>query len=56
MAGRTLADGAWDSWVFTPTFDFGAFAENPVTAAAPGGQLWGDYNQNDAIEAGDYTV
>jgi PEP-CTERM motif len=56
MASRPLTDGAWDSWVFTPTFDFTAFAENPMAAPAPGVLLFGDYNENDVIDAADYTV
>jgi hypothetical protein len=56
MTSRDLSDGAWDSWTFTPTFDFTAFAENPEAAPAPSEQLLGDYSQNDAIDAADYTV
>jgi hypothetical protein len=56
MANRELADGAWDSWTFSPTFDFSAFAENPQAAPAPTGQLFGDYNENNTIDAADYTV
>jgi hypothetical protein len=55
MASRTLADGSWDSWTFTPMFDFTAFAENPEAAPAPGG-LPGDYNQNGTVDAADYAV
>ena len=59
MAGRDLSDGAWDSWVFTPTFDFSAYAENPSAAAAPVvtvDPLPGDYNGNGKVDAADYSV
>ena len=31
-SGRTLSDGDWDSWTFTPTFSLTAFAENPIAS------------------------
>jgi len=35
MSGRTLSDGDWDSWTFSPTFDFMAFAANSLAAESP---------------------
>ena len=32
MSSRQLANGDWDSWAFTPDFNFETFAENPVAA------------------------
>ncbi|MEX2168998.1 MAG: hypothetical protein WD851_06790 [Pirellulales bacterium] len=55
MAGRVLADGTWDSWAFSPTFDFTAFATNPV-AAAPPIPLPGDYNGDDVVDLLDYQT
>jgi len=54
MAGRTLSDGCWDSWAFTPTYNFAAFAQNPVAAASP--FLPGDYDRNDTIDVADYQL
>jgi hypothetical protein len=54
MAGRDLVDGSWDSWVFTPTFDFTAFAENPVAAPPPNRP--GDFNFDGTVDVADYTV
>jgi hypothetical protein len=54
MASRTLSDGAWDSWVFTPNFDFTAFAENP--AAAPLPFPLGDYDHDGHVTASDYAT
>jgi len=51
MSGRMLSDGDWDSWAFTPTFDFTAAAENPHAANPPG-----DFNRDGIINAADYTV
>jgi hypothetical protein len=53
MASRTLADGAWDSWTFTPTFNFAAFAQNPQAAAPP---LLGDFNGDGRVDGTDYDV
>ena len=55
MADRTLTDGAWDSWAFTPSFDFSAFATKPL-AASPPTTLPGDYNGDDVVDALDYDV
>lgn len=57
MFERALSDGAWDSWTFSPTFNFAAYAQNPQAAAAPsGGGLAGDYSGNGTIDAADYAV
>jgi hypothetical protein len=56
MASRTLADGAWDSWTFTPNFSFMAFAMNPTAAAPPPGLLLGDFNNDGRVDAADYDV
>ena len=55
MAGRVLADGAWDSWAFSPTFDFTAFATNPI-AALLAATMPGDYNGDDVVDASDYEL
>ncbi|MEX2317170.1 MAG: hypothetical protein WD669_08460 [Pirellulales bacterium] len=52
MAGRMLTDGAWDSWTFSPTFNFAAFAANPQAAASP--YPLGDYDHSGVVDAGDY--
>jgi hypothetical protein len=54
MAGRTLAPGSWDSWAFSPTFNFAAYAENPTPAALPFSA--GDFNHDGAIDAADYSL
>jgi len=54
MASRTLADGTWDSWVFSPSFDFTAFAENPVAAPPP--YPPGDYDHDGDVTASDYAA
>jgi hypothetical protein len=51
---RTLSDGAWDSWAFTPTFDFTAFAENPVAAPPPAGP--GDFNSDGSVDQADFDL
>jgi hypothetical protein len=55
MSDRGLSDGVWDSWAFTPTFDFTAFAENPVAAPPPSDQP-GDFNGDGSVDAADYGV
>jgi hypothetical protein len=53
MAGRSLVDGSWDSWNFSPTFNFAAYAENPEPALpllAPG-----DYTRDGRVDADDYA-
>jgi hypothetical protein len=54
MAGRELVDGAWDSWVYSPTFDFASFAENPLAAPSPFPP--GDFNRDRQVTAIDYDV
>jgi hypothetical protein len=54
MAGRTLVDGSWDSWTFSPTFNFAAFAENPQPAAPP--FTPGDFNRDGQVDATDYSI
>jgi hypothetical protein len=54
MAGRVLVDGAWDSWVFTPSFNFASFAVNPVAAPSPFPP--GDFDRDGAVTVADYTV
>lgn len=54
MAGRPLSDGAWDSWVFTPSFNFASFAVNPVAAPAP--YPPGDFDRDGDVTAADYDV
>lgn len=56
MASRMLADGAWDSWVFSPSFNFSSFAENPLPAMAPPAALAGDFNGDASVDALDYDV
>jgi len=53
MAGRMLADGAWDSWTFSPTFNFSSFAENPRPAPPP---LAGDFDGNGTVTTADYDL
>lgn len=55
MASRTLTDGTWDSWTFTPSFDFTAFADVPI-AALPGGEIPGDYNGDKSVDLLDYRA
>jgi hypothetical protein len=54
MASRELTDGSWDSWTFSPTFNFASFAENP--AAAPPPFSAGDFNRDGRVDAGDYGI
>jgi hypothetical protein len=54
MATRMLTDGAWDSWTFSPSFDFTAFAHNP--SAAPPPFLPGDYDRDGQVAPADYGV
>ena len=54
MAGRTLADGAWDSWAFTPTFNFASFAVNPQAAPSP--YPPGDFDGDGNVTATDYDI
>jgi hypothetical protein len=52
MQARTLTDGAWDSWTFTPTFNFNSHAQNP-TAARP---YAGDFNLDGDVDEFDYSA
>jgi hypothetical protein len=54
MSGRTLSDGAWDSWTFSPTFNFASFAKNPVAARSPFAP--GDFNCDGNVDAADYGM
>jgi len=56
MKYRVLADGAWDSWTFTPTFNFASFAQNPQSATRPPPLLPGDFNNDGRVDADDYDV
>ncbi len=53
MSGRTLADGDWDSWTFTPTFDFAAFAENPFAAESP---FSADFDSDNDVDGADFLT
>lgn len=54
MASRTLVDGTWDSWTFTPTFSFASFAVNPQAAPSP--YPPGDFDRDGEVTAEDYAV
>ncbi len=54
MAGRNLADGSWDSWVYSPSFNFAAFAANPHAAPSP--YPPGDFNRDGEVDAADYNI
>ena len=54
MASRELADGSWDSWTFSPTFNFASFPANPIAAPPPVAP--GDFNQDGRVDAGDYMA
>ena len=54
MASHTLVNGEWNSWVFTPTFDFASFAMNPTAAPAPFPP--GDYTLDGYVTTDDYGV
>jgi hypothetical protein len=54
MGSRTLSDGAWDSWTFSPTFNFASFAENPTPAEPP--FVTGDFNRDGFVDASDYAM
>ena len=53
-SSRTLADGAWDSWTFSPSFNFASFAVNPVAAEPP--YPPGDFDHDGHVTAADYGV
>jgi hypothetical protein len=50
-SSRTLADGAWDSWAFTPTFKATAFGVNPFAATAPA-----DFDSSGRVDGGDFLT
>jgi hypothetical protein len=52
-ASRVLTDGAWDSWAFTPSFDFEAFAENPHAALHTTASTAGDTNGDSQVDVVD---
>lgn len=54
MAGRVLSDGSWDSWTFSPTFNFSAYAQNSSAAASP--YPPGDFDRDRSVTAADYSV
>jgi hypothetical protein len=53
MAGRNLANGDWDSWTYSPTFNFASFGVNPQAAPSPFPP--GDYNQDGSVGMADFT-
>jgi hypothetical protein len=54
MAARELSDGSWDSWTFSPTFNFASFAASPIAAPPP--RQPGDFNRDGHVDAGDYDI
>ncbi len=52
-SGRTLSDGDWDSWTFTPTFNFTAFAENPVAAES---SFTADFDSDNDTDGADFLA
>jgi hypothetical protein len=52
MAVQPLADGAWNSWTFSPSFNFTSFAENPRAAESPFSA--GDYDRDGNVGGADY--
>ena len=50
-AGRSLVDGAWDSWAFSPTFRPTAFAANAAPAAPPA-----DFNSDGVVDGADFLT
>lgn len=56
MSSRTLQDGDWDSWTFTPTFDDEAFAVNPIAAAPPVNGNDADFNGDGVVDGTDFLV
>ena len=56
MVSRSLADGDWDSWAFTPSFDFAAFAENPHAAEPPVEPLSADFDLNGHVDGDDFLI
>ena len=54
LSQRPLVDGAWDSWTFSPTFSFLAFATNPQAAASP--SFPGDFDADGRIDGRDFLI
>lgn len=55
MGSRVLTEGAWDSWTYSPSFIFAAFATNPIAALPP--NSWPrDYNGDGVVNAVDYPI
>jgi hypothetical protein len=52
-SSRRLTDGAWDSWAFTPSFDFSAFAQNPHAALQDAEPAPGDTNGDGKVDLDD---
>ncbi|MBN1855194.1 MAG: hypothetical protein JW829_20855 [Pirellulales bacterium] len=52
-SSQVLADGDWNSWAYTPTCNFAAFAENPV-AAFPSGNA--DFDSDGDVDGGDFLA
>jgi hypothetical protein len=52
---RTLADGAWDSWTFSPLYNFSSYPENPLPAAPPT-RAPGDFNGDGHVNDADYVA
>jgi hypothetical protein len=48
---RTLVDGAWDSWAFTPTFRRNAFAVNASAAVQPA-----DFDSDGNVDGADFLT
>ena len=53
MTSQPLADGDWNSWAYTPSFNFEAFAENPV-AAMPSGNA--DFDADGDVDGRDFLT
>ena len=55
MAGRTLSDGDWDGWAFTPDTDppHSAVAENPVAAESP---FSADFDTDGDVDGADFLT
>lgn len=52
---RNLLDGDWDSWTYTPTFDFDAIAQNPVAAELPFTST-ADFDADGDIDGSDFLA
>lgn len=53
MTVRSLADGDWDGWTFSQTFNFSVFPENPRAAAPP---LTADFDCDAEVDGADFLV